>query len=310
MSGRRRDSVWNGVTGGGAFGQMAMRALFSVVNVRVGYCVLVVVVPFYMLFARRGFRAIYRYFRRRHGFRALKAFCMTYRNHFLFGQMILDRFAVYAGQRKGFRFENPDKELFLEMMRREGGCIIAASHVGNPELCGYLLFQQTKRMNSLVFGGEAEVVQRYRAEALGSNNVRLIPVGEDLSHVFLIHEALTGGEMLIVPCDRFFGSGRTLECTFLNAKARFPTGAFALARRYEVPVIALFVVKVTAARYRIHVLPVAPRQEEEGAGLSRREQVDAMTRSFVAVLERMVRRYPEQWFNFYDFWNDGEVSRS
>ncbi|MDR2470114.1 MAG: lipid A biosynthesis (KDO)2-(lauroyl)-lipid IVA acyltransferase, partial [Tannerella sp.] len=90
---------WTGVTGGHAAGQKALKIFFALVDVRVGYVILAFIIPFYMLFARRGYKAIYRYFRQRHGYTPAKAFRKTYRNHFLFGQMILDRFAVYAGQR-------------------------------------------------------------------------------------------------------------------------------------------------------------------------------------------------------------------
>lgn len=282
-----------------------MKALFSAVNVRAGYLILFLVVPFYLLFARKGYRAIYRYFRRQHGYPAMKAFFATCRNHYLFGQMMLDRFAVYAGQRV-FTLDNPDNDLFLRMVYSRQGCIIAHSHVGNPELCGYLLSQHTKRINSLIFGGEAEEVQKNRSAMFAGNNVRLIPTSDDLSHVFLIHEALTNGEMLSIPCDRAFGSSKTVECDFLNGTTRFPTGAFVLAVQFNVPVIALFVVKIAATRYRIHVRQVSVPIEEAG---SRRQQIDGMTRAFVKILEDIVKKYPEQWFNFYNFWKDETVSR-
>jgi hypothetical protein len=38
--------AWKGVTGGSFFGQRAMKITFSFVNVRVGYAILVFVVPF------------------------------------------------------------------------------------------------------------------------------------------------------------------------------------------------------------------------------------------------------------------------
>lgn len=294
MTGEKRE--WKGVTGGSTFGQKAMKILFSVVHVRVGYFILIFVIPFYMLFAHAGYLAIYRYFRRQHGYSVVKSFCKTYRNHYLFGQMILDRFAVYAGQ-KNFKVDNPDNDLFLKMVYAEHGCIIAGSHVGNPELCGYLLSQQTKRINSMIFGGEAKEVQRNRSKVLDDNNVRLIPVSEDMSHIFLINEALTNGEMISMPCDRAFGSSKTVACDFLNGKADFPVGAFVLALQYDVPVIAMFVLKITASLYRIHVVSVPVPQEG-----NKREKINEMTRSFAKILEDIVRRYPEQWFNFYNFW--------
>ncbi len=287
---------WKGVTGGSIIGQKAMKILFSIVSVRVGYVILVLVIPFYMLFARKGYRAIYRYFRHQHGYPVFKSFVKTYRNHYLFGQMMLDRFAVYAGQKK-FSVVNPDNDLFLEMVYAQHGCIMASSHVGNPELCGYLLSQRTKRINSLIFGGEAKEVQKNRHKTLDDNNVRLIPVKEDMSHVFILNEALSDGEIVSIPCDRTFGSAKTVTCDFLNGRADFPVGAFVLALQYNVPVIALFVLKVSAFLYRIHVIRIPV--PEVG---NKHEALEKMTRAFASVLEGIVRKYPEQWFNFYPFW--------
>ncbi|MDR2473133.1 MAG: lipid A biosynthesis (KDO)2-(lauroyl)-lipid IVA acyltransferase [Tannerella sp.] len=293
---------WQGVTGGRAFGQKAMKIMFRILDVRIGYAIMALVVPFYMLFARKGYMAIYLYFRRQHLYSSLKAFRKTYVNHFRFGQMILDRFAVYAGQ-KSFRLDNPDNEVFQEMVHSKRGCIIANSHVGNPELCGYLLSQQTKRINSLIYGGEAKEVQRNRSAILTDNNVRLIDVGEDMSHIFVINQALTDGEMISIACDRSFGSAKTVECDFFNGKADFPVGAFTLARQFDVPVIALFVLKITASMYRIHVCKIPVIEAN-----TKREEIYAMTRSFAEILERIVKKYPEQWFNFYKFWKDENVS--
>jgi predicted LPLAT superfamily acyltransferase len=302
MAGEERK--WKGVTGGRSFGQKAMKITFSIVPVRAGYFVLIFVIPFYMLFARRGYLAIYRYFRKRHGYSVLKSFCKTYRNHYLFGQMILDRFAVYAGQ-KNFRLDNPENGLFLQMIDAPAGCIVAGAHVGNPELCGYLLRPGRKRINSLIFGGEAKEVQRNRSKILDDHNIRVIPVLDDLSHVFLINEALSNGEMVSMLCDRNSGSGRTVECDFLNGKADFPAGAFVIALQFEVPVIALFVLKINASLYRVHVISVPVPQEG-----NRREKINQMTRSFAKTVEGIVLKYPEQWFNFYNFWKNENVSLS
>lgn len=291
-----KEKEWKGVTGGSVFGQKAMKIIFSIVHVRVGYFILIFIIPFYMLFARKGYLAIYHYFREQHSYPVMKSFMMTYRNHYRFGQMILDRFAVYAGQNH-FEVHNPDNDLFLEMVKAQHGCVLANSHVGNPELCGYLLSQQTKRINSLIYGGEAREVQKNRTKTLGDNNVRLIPVSSDMSHIFLINEALSNGEMVSMPCDRTFGSAKTVTCNFLNGQACFPVGAFVLAQQFDVPVIALFVLKISVYRYRIHVVRVPLIQEG-----TKREQINRMAASFAMILEDIVRKYPEQWFNFYRFW--------
>jgi predicted LPLAT superfamily acyltransferase len=297
---RKKKQEWEGVTGGHTLGQKALKVTFSLVNVRVGYVIMAVVIPFYMLFRQKGYRSIYRYFRDRQSYAPLKSFRKTYRNHYLFGQMLLDRFAVYAGQKDVFRVENPDNDVFLPMLDAPGGFIIAGSHVGNPELCGYLLKQKKKRINCLIYGNEAKEVQKNRSEILEGNHVRMIPVTDDLSHIFLISEALSDGEIVYMPSDRTFGSDKSVECDFLKGKADFPVGAFVLAWQFRVPVLALFVLKISTSCYRIHVVPVEPPPVE--GSRSKREQINEMTRAFVHELERIVRMYPEQWFNFYNFW--------
>ena len=180
MRGKERE--WEGVTGGTTLGQKAMKITFFVVNVRVGYVILAFVVPFYMLFRRKGYLSIYRYFRWQYGYSPLKSFFYTYRNHFVFGQAMLDRFAVYAGQ-KNFKIDSPDNDLFISMLENPHGCIVAGAHVGNPELCGYLLRQQKKRINCLIYGGEAQEVQKNRTKILERNNIRTIPVSEDMIEI-------------------------------------------------------------------------------------------------------------------------------
>ncbi len=39
------------------------------------------------------------------------------------------------------------------------------------------------------------------------------------------------------------------------------------------------------------------------AGQSREAQLRVWVEQYVAVLESLVRQYPYQWFNFYDFWD-------
>ena len=62
--------------------------------------------------------------------------------------------------------------------------------------------------------------------------------------------------------------------------------------------LSIFVMKESAKRYRIFV-----RQIDTGdATLPKRRRMEASARSFAAQLEQIVRRYPTQWFNYYDFW--------
>ncbi|MCL2246562.1 MAG: lysophospholipid acyltransferase family protein, partial [Lentimicrobiaceae bacterium] len=159
--------------------------------------------------------------------------------------------------------------------------------------------QNTKRINALVFGGETKEVMENRLKLLNLNNVSIIPVFGDMSHIFAVNEALSAGEAVSMPCDRIFGSSKSVECDFLSGKANFPIGAFTLAAHFDVPVIAIFVMKKSVSTYRVYVQPITLDDSET---LSKREKAEQLTRAFVKELEAVVREYPEQWFNFYNFW--------
>jgi len=102
-----------------------------------------------------------------------------------------------------------------------------------------------------------------------------------------------------MPCDRIFGSTKCVTCDFLSGKADFPIGAFTLAAHFDVPVISVFVMKQSVSKYHVYVQPITI---EDSGKLPKREKAEQLTRAFVKELEAVLRKYPEQWFNFYNFW--------
>jgi predicted LPLAT superfamily acyltransferase len=291
---------WKGNTGGGALCQRALIVFFRWFPLRLGYVFMAAVVPFYMLFARKGYLSLYRYFRQQFGFSAWKSFLKTYRNHFLFGQIILDRFAVFAGKKDAFQVEIIGNEHFTRLVEGEKGFIIAGSHVGNFEITGYLLRSDKKPFNALIYAGETKTVQKNRSKLLSSNNVNLIPVLDDMSHLFFISATLQRGEIISMPCDRNLGSEKSVECNFLRGKADFPMGAFALATSFNVEVLMIFCIKVSARKYKIFVQPCKGFSNE--GTITKHEKIENLVFSYASGLEKIVKQYPEQWFNFYGFW--------
>ena len=253
------------------------------------------VVPFYMLFSRKGYQAMYQFFRKRMGLGPWKAFWKVYVNHFRFGQIILDRFGVYAG--KKYHFVKEGQELMDELETHPEGFMLLSSHIGNYEIAGYSLKPKRKKFNALVFAGETATVMENRQRLLSQNNMSMILVKPDLSHLFAINAALDNGEIVSMPGDRIFGSQKTVDCEFFNATAHFPMGGFALAVQKEVNVLAVFVMKEGMRTYHAFVRSIQCDRTE-----NKREQIKKLAQAFATQLEEIVRRYPTQWFNYFDFW--------
>jgi predicted LPLAT superfamily acyltransferase len=290
---------WTGVTGGGMLGQKLLIMLFKFVNVKAAYWVLWLVVPFYMLFSRKSYKAIYHYFRQQWGYPPLKAFYKTYRNHIVFGQCMFDRFAVYAGRIDTFKIQFTGYEHIERLMQNKSGFIVATAHAGNFEIGGYLSGQMQKSMLTMTFGGESEVITSNRAQHLNANDITALNKTADMAHIFVLRDALLAGQMVTMMCDRMLGDEKSIECQFLNGRADFPQGVFALAANVDVPVVATFVVKEKKSVYHSYITPLEVDNIEK---MSRQEKISAYAQKYVAVLETVLRKYPEQWFNFYEFW--------
>lgn len=277
--------------------QRALVRLFSFLPITFFYGVTALVIPFYMLFDRRGYRASYRFYRDRLGRSAVRSFFSVYANEFKLGQVVMDRFALYAGRR--FDIELDGQEHFDALAATDAGFVQVNAHVGNSELAGYSLPSEKKRIFTLVFSGETQTVMQQRERMFDKTNITMVPVSDDMSHLFTLNAALLAGEIVNMPGDRLFGSSKDFSCNFFGAPARFPAGPFLLAARREVPMLATFVMKEGVHRYHIFVRRLGSALD---GALNARERAAAMAEEFAGLLERVVRRYPTQWFNFYDFW--------
>lgn len=291
-----KPAEWKGRTDGLPWMIRSLVAVMKVLDRRAIYLVMALIVPFYMIFNRKGYKAIYRFFRQRFGFGPLKSFLRVYANHFRFGQVIVDRYAAFAGKR--FRFGFDGNDLFLSMLNEPGGFVQLSSHIGNYEMVGYSLTSTTKKINGLFYGGESEVMMDFRRKILSMHNIGLIEVNGSMDHIFQMNAAIDRGEIVSMTGDRMLGSSKSLKCSFMGADARFPMGPFALAVQKNVPVVAVFCMRGKWGVYNVYV-----RKITCNPGLQPRASMQDMAQKFAAELESIVRMYPTQWFNYYDFWN-------
>ncbi|MCQ2212975.1 MAG: lysophospholipid acyltransferase family protein [Bacteroidaceae bacterium] len=241
-------------------------------------------------------KTAYHYFRDILHYGKLKAMWATYVNHCLFAQVVIDKFAMYSGKR--MNVETIGFEHYHERSLKEPGFVHLSSHIGNYEIAGYTLKSRDKRMNALVYAGEKESVMENRNKMFEGTNTRMIAVKSDMSHLFEIDSALVAGEVVSIPADRINGSPKAVECTFMGRKARFPQGPFSVATMRGLDVLAVNVMKEGWTKYKIYITPL-----EYDRTLPRKQQLQQLADAYVAELEKRLRQYPEQWYNFFEFWN-------
>ena len=293
------EQEWAGTTYGNEWMHKWLIRMLRYIDVRILYLfVALFIIPVCLVLnPSRGIA--YRYFRQRIRYGRMKSAWKTYVNHCLFGQVVVDKFAMYAGKKFVVEIENYN-EFIDRAARKEEGFVQLSAHIGNYEIAGYTLAVEGKRFNALVFAGEKASVMRNRNKMFTGTNISMIAIQPDMSHLFEIDKALTDGGIVSMPADRINGSKKCIELDFLGAKAKFPLGPFSVATMRGLDVLAVNVMKDSLTSYKIYVTPLAYDKEA-----TRQEQIKQLSSAYVAELEKRVRQYPEQWYNYFEFWQEG-----
>ena len=287
---------WAGTTYGNGWMHKWLIRMLRYSDVRLWYAFVAVCVVPVCLLVNPAQKIIYHYFRKSWHYSKVRAALATYRNFYLFAQVVIDKFAMYAG--KHFNIEIVGNEHFLALASREEGFVQLSAHVGNYEIAGYSLVAEKKRFNALVFGGEKASVMKNRNKMFANTNINMIGIDADMSHLYEINSALANGEIVSMPGDRIFGSEKSIETDLLGATAHLPAGPFRVATMRGLDCLAVNVMKTGAKSYRIYVSPLIYNKQAP-----RPEQVRGLADSYARELERIITMYPEQWYNYFEFWN-------
>jgi len=290
------DRQWAGSTfGNGWMHKFLIRSL-RIVDVRFLYFFsYIFIVPPCLVF-RDSRRTSYEFYRQRLHRKPLKAAWSVYLNHCLFSEIVIDKFAMYAGKR--FKVQVDGLDVFNSHAREQAGFVQLSSHIGNYEIAGYSLVSDEKTINAVVYANEKESVKENRTMMFDRTNIRMIPIMEDMSHLYLIDSALRDGNIVSFPSDRSMGASKCLCCDFLGASAKFPQGPFSVATMRGLDVLAVNVMKEKWNSYHIYVTSL-----DYDKKAPRTKQISELLGGYVSELEKRVLQYPAQWFNFFDFWS-------
>jgi predicted LPLAT superfamily acyltransferase len=291
---------WQGKSRGNKLGYRIFVFICRRLGVIPAYSVLVFVAFYYFLFSLHTTKIIYRYFRDRIGFGRVKSLFKVYHNYFLLGQTLLDKIIVMAGFGNRFTYDFDGEENLHQIVKQGKGGILISGHVGNWEAAGHLLKRLDTKVNVVMYDGEHQQIKEYLSGVTGGRNFNVIVVKNDISHVYAIGEALQKNELVCLHADRFVEGSKTAIQDFFGGKAKFPMGPFSLASTFKVPVSIVFAFKESPTHYHFY----GSKLYEYHKGQSRHEYTEDLMNTFVADLEKMVKKYPEQWFNYYNFWEN------
>lgn len=288
---------WQGKSKGSPLGYRIFVWVLKNFGVTPAYILLRSVVLHYLLFSYKSSKPIYYYFHRKLGYSVIKSLFKLYRNYYYFGQSIIDKVVLMAGIRNKFSFHFDGEENLHEMVTQEKGGLLLSCHIGNWEIAGHLLQRLKAKVHVVMYDGEHENIKRYMKGVTGERMVNVIIIKNDLSHIYEISEAFKKNELVCMHADRFLDGNKTLTANFLGEEAMFPMGPFVLATTFKVPVSYVFAMKEGRLHYHLFASKI-----KEYAQVGRSKVMQEMLQEYVKEMELKVKQYPEQWYNYYNFW--------
>lgn len=229
----------------------------------------------------------------------------TYRQILRFAETTLDAFFLVAGKTHHFQVTTNGHHHLSALRESRRGAILLGAHLGSFYAMRAQSEVEDLPLYAVVYTKNARHINEALEKVDPGKNAKLIQMGEGIDFILKIKELVEGGAIVAILADRVPATivdpdARTVEADFLGAPARFPAGPYLLASMLKCPVYVTFGLYRGGRRYDLYCEPFAERIE-----LPRKQREEAL-REYVADyarrLERFARSAPDNWFNFYDFW--------
>jgi KDO2-lipid IV(A) lauroyltransferase len=187
----------------------------------------------------------------------------------------------------------------VEARMRGKGVVLLTGHLGNWEIGGFMLAQIRQPIHVVLVPDRFPGVERVRHRLHSRAGVTEIPVDRTIAPTLSVLRALEGNAVVAMQGDRDFDN-TGVAAPFFGRDAYFPRGPLRVAMATGAVVLPSFIVRVPDGRYRAII---EEPLEIETSG-SRDDALRVNLSRYLAVLERYVREYPDQWYCFYPFWDD------
>ncbi|TCN61114.1 lipid A biosynthesis acyltransferase [Flavobacterium circumlabens] len=288
-------SKWDGKSKGTVLGYRIFVFLIQKMGIRSAYGLLYFVASYYFLFLKKSNSAIFYYFNQRLEYSRFKSKKMVFRSYYTFGQTIIDKISISAGMRNKFTYEFDGIDVLKNLLAAKKGGVLISAHVGNFEIAEHFLgdINLDFSINLVTTDLEHSAIKNYLESLAQKPTVKFIIIKDDLSHIFEINSALTNNELVCFTGDRYFEGTKSLSEKILGQEAHFPAGPFLIASRLQVPVVFVYVMKEPNLHYHLYAREATVKHRDE----------KALLKEYVQSVETILQKYPLQWFNYFDFWN-------
>ena len=195
---------------------------------------------------------------------------------------------------KKVRFEN--EEIYKKALESNKPLLLMGAHYGNWEILPLALTAKFKRPLSIVGRPlDSKVMDEILKQNREQFNIQLIPKRKAMKKIVA---AIAKKRVIGILVDQHTTDREGVEVNFFNLKAMHTPALSLLSRKYEAPIIPVFVTSDEHKSYTITFYePIEPIKSED-------EEADilALTQAQANITEKVIRKRPQEWFWLHRRW--------
>ena len=192
------------------------------------------------------------------------------------------------------------EEHLAAALERGKGAIVVTGHLGHWELGGLMLARRGLPLTVITLEEPTSELTRWREACRRQLGIKTITVGPGHPFAFMeMIQTLRRNELLAMLVDRpYAGTGTPVD--FFGHETEFSTGPALLHQHTGAAVLPAFVLQAGRGGYLTLAEPLIPMEE----GASAQAAIAINTQRIATVFEDIIRRHPEQWFNYTSIWKE------
>ncbi len=227
------------------------------------------------------------------------------RHIFCFASTILDRVYLLTGQFHQLAIQFLDDNIPLSYARQGLGSILLGSHVGSYEvLRSYAVNKCPLPLKILMYEQHNPMIMEVLNALNPALSDMMIPQNS-VDSMLKVKDAVEQGVAVGLLGDRITENNprKKVRCTLLGGEVDLPTAPILIAASLKVPLIVFFGIYRGGNRYELRFEVLAEKIELDRS--TRQQDLQRWMQKYADILERTVKSAPYNWFNFYDYWEDG-----
>ncbi|MDA3909695.1 MAG: lysophospholipid acyltransferase family protein [Sulfurimonas sp.] len=279
---------------GNALGHKVILTIYKLLGYRFVSFILNFVALYYVLFTPSVKQSLESYYKHLGKELSYKAY---FKHIKLFSLSIFDRF-ISRNKADELSFERENREAFLAL--QEGG-IVLLSHIGGWATAGHSMKADIPPMNIVMHESTKGEISEFEKSKQRQNetNVKIIDLNQGaIAANIQIANALMNKEVVAMMADRVTDPRKVVLVDFLGSKVEINKNPFDIAHRFNKPLVATFVVLTKEKHYKLIFENISINEKS----------LEEIAQEYMNILTKIIKIYPNQWYNFYDFFNPRTIN--